>query len=174
MYWHCRLSSPKTPARTRWMGIIVTPYRIEKGMLPSMELQGWHQKEKNWFSWLNRYSCPWEALVNTQYRGTVCPRGEARGQRAEKKFLVSISLVLKCEFYFNTFLYVLRYLVNDFKCYYTRAWSTPKSDWLYSLQPKMEKLYTVNKNKTWSWLWLRPWTPYCQIQTEIEESRENH
>ena len=27
-------------------------------------------------------------------------------------------------------------------------WSTPKSDCLYSLQPKMEKLYTVNKNKT--------------------------
>ena len=53
-------------------------------------------------------------------------------------------------------------------------WSTPKSDWLYSLQPKMEKLYTVSKNKTGSWLWLRSWTPYCQIQTEIEESRENH
>ena len=44
-------------------------------------------------------------------------------------------------------------------------WSTPKSDWLYSLQPKMEKLYTVNKNKTRSWLWPRLWTPYCQIQT---------
>ena len=27
-------------------------------------------------------------------------------------------------------------------------WSTPKSNSLYSLQPKMEKLYTVNKNKT--------------------------
>ena len=27
-------------------------------------------------------------------------------------------------------------------------WSTLKSDGLYSLQPKMEKLYTVNKNKT--------------------------
>ena len=39
------------------------------------------------------------------------------------------------------------------------------SDWLYSLQPKMEKPYTVSKNKTRSWLWLRPWTPYCQIQT---------
>ena len=26
--------------------------------------------------------------------------------------------------------------------------STLKSDWLYSLQPKMEKLYTVGKNKT--------------------------
>ena len=44
-------------------------------------------------------------------------------------------------------------------------WSIPKSVWLYSLQPKMEKLYTVSKNKTWSWQWLRSWTPYCQIQT---------
>ena len=44
-------------------------------------------------------------------------------------------------------------------------WSTPKSDWLYSLQPKIEKLYTFSKNKTGSWLWLRSWTPYCQIQT---------
>ena len=43
-------------------------------------------------------------------------------------------------------------------------WSTPKSDWLYSLQPKMEKLYTVSKNKTWSGLWLRSWAPYCKIQ----------
>ena len=42
-------------------------------------------------------------------------------------------------------------------------WSTPKSDWFYSLQPKMEKLYTVNKNKTGSWLWLRSWTPHCKI-----------
>ena len=29
-------------------------------------------------------------------------------------------------------------------------WSAPKSDGLYSLQPKMEKLYTVSKNKTGS------------------------
>ena len=29
-------------------------------------------------------------------------------------------------------------------------WSTPKSDWLYSLQPEMEKLYRVSKNKTGS------------------------
>ena len=44
-------------------------------------------------------------------------------------------------------------------------WSILKSDWLYSLQLKMEKLYTVNKNKTGSWLWLRSWSPYCKIQT---------
>ena len=43
-------------------------------------------------------------------------------------------------------------------------WSTPKSDWLYSLQPKMEKLYTVSKNKTKSWLWFGSWTSYWQIQ----------
>ena len=33
-------------------------------------------------------------------------------------------------------------------------WSIQKLDWLYSLQPKMEKLYIVSKNKTRSWLWL--------------------
>ena len=33
--------------------------------------------------------------------------------------------------------------------------------------------YTVSKNKTRSWLWLRSWTPYYQIQMQIEESREN-
>ena len=41
----------------------------------------------------------------------------------------------------------------------------PKSDWLYSLQSKMEKLYTVSKNKTRSWLWLRSWTLSCKIQS---------
>ena len=53
-------------------------------------------------------------------------------------------------------------------------WATLKSDWLYSLQTKMKKLYIVNKNKTRNWLWLRSWTPYYQIQTQVEESRENH
>ena len=56
------------------------------------------------------------------------------------------------------------------------TWTSPesilKSDWLYSLQPEMEKLSAVSKNKTRSWL--RSWTPYCQIQTETEESRKNH
>ena len=56
--------------------------------------------------------------------------------------------------------------ITQEKTLYTiTRWSIPKSDWSYSLQPKMEKLYTVRKNKTGSWLWLRSWTPYCQIQT---------
>ena len=39
---------------------------------------------------------------------------------------------------------------------------------------KREKLFTVSKNKSWSYLWLRSWAPYCKIQAQIEESRENH
>ena len=31
-----------------------------------------------------------------------------------------------------------------------------------------EALYS-QQNKTGSWLWLRSWIPYCQIQTDIEE-----
>ena len=44
-------------------------------------------------------------------------------------------------------------------------WSILKSDWLYSLQPKVEKLHTVSKNKTRCLLCLSSWTPYCKIQT---------
>ena len=44
-------------------------------------------------------------------------------------------------------------------------WSISKSDCIYSLQPKMEKLYTFSKIKIRRWLWLWSWTPYCQIQT---------
>ena len=43
-------------------------------------------------------------------------------------------------------------------------WSIPKPDWLYSLQPKMEKLYKVSKNTTWNWLWLRSSAPYYTIK----------
>ena len=43
------------------------------------------------------------------------------------------------------------------------TWTSP--DGQHQNQPKMEKLYTVSKNKTGSWLWFRSWTPYCQIQT---------
>ena len=41
-------------------------------------------------------------------------------------------------------------------------WSIPKSDRLYSLQPKMEKLYTVSKTR-WGADCIRSWIPYCQI-----------
>ena len=34
-------------------------------------------------------------------------------------------------------------------------WSITKSDWLHSLQQKMDKYHTDSKNKTRSWLWFR-------------------
>ena len=37
--------------------------------------------------------------------------------------------------------------------------STSKSNRLYTLQSKMEKLYTVSKSKLWHWLWLRSLAP---------------
>ena len=48
-------------------------------------------------------------------------------------------------------------------------WSTPKSDRLYSMQPKMEKLYTVSKNKTRSWLWLRTWNPIVKFRLKLKK-----
>ena len=71
---------------------------------------------------------------------------------------------------------VSKHSSNNIRDDYT--WISPdgqyrKSDWLYSLQRKIEKLYTVIKDKTRNWLWLRSWTPYCEIQTYIEDSREN-
>ena len=51
-------------------------------------------------------------------------------------------------------------------------WSILKSDWLYSLQPKMEKLYTVSKNKTGSWLWLRSWLLIAKCKLKLKKSRE--
>ena len=48
-------------------------------------------------------------------------------------------------------------------------WSTLKSDWLYSLQQKMEKLSTVNKNKTRSWRWLRSRTPYAKFRLKLKK-----
>ena len=48
-------------------------------------------------------------------------------------------------------------------------WSTPKLDWLYPLQLKMEKLYTVSKNKTRSWLWLRSWTLIAKFRLKLKK-----
>ena len=39
-------------------------------------------------------------------------------------------------------------------------------------QPKMEKLYTVSKNKTRSWLWFGSWTPSCQIHNDLKKVKK--
>ena len=48
-------------------------------------------------------------------------------------------------------------------------WSILESDWLHPLQLKMEKLYTVSKKKTWSWLWLRSWATYSKFRLKLKK-----
>ena len=93
-------------------------------------------------TWSNRQVCPWSTKWSRAKANRVLPR--------------------KCTGHTNHTLPTTQ--AKTLHMGITR-WSTPKSDWLYSLQPKMEKLYTVSKSKTRSWLWLRSWTPYCQMQT---------
>ena len=106
----------------------------------------WNAKIKSRNTWSNRQIWPWNAEWSTAKANRVLPR--------------------KCTGHSK---YPLPTTQEKALHKDITRWSTPKSDWLYSLQPKMEKLYTVNKNKTRH----TSWTPYYQIQTQIEESREN-
>ena len=50
------------------------------------------------------------------------------------------------------------------------TWTSPDGQYWNQIgyiicSQKMEKFYNASKNKTGSWLWLKSWTPYCQIQT---------
>ena len=51
----------------------------------------------------------------------------------------------------------------------TTRWSILKAAWLYFLQPKMEKLYSVSKKKTRSWLWLRSWTLIAKFRLKLKK-----
>ena len=46
------------------------------------------------------------------------------------------------------------------------TWVSCITDRFFTISATWEApgVYTVSKNKTWSWLWLRPRVPYCQIQ----------
>ena len=63
----------------------------------------------------------------------------------------------------NTLVIANTFFQQHKRRFYT--WTSPDGQYWNQLQPKTEKLYIVGKNKTRSWLWLRSWTPYCQIQT---------
>ena len=94
--------------------------------------------------------------ISHNYICVLCTLGKTNeaGQR-QKEFCPEKALVIA-----NTLFQEHKTLHMDII-----RWSTPKLDWFYSLQAKMEKLYAVSKNKIRRWLWLKSWTPYCQIQT---------
>ena len=80
------------------------------------------RKSRN--TWSNRQIWPW----NTEWRRTKTNRVLPRKCTGHSKHLLPTTQE--------------KILYMDI----TR-WSTSKSDWLYSLQPKMEKLYTVSKKQ---------------------------
>ena len=75
---------------------------------------------------------------------------------------------IKITLFFPLSFYHKRQELNPFKHMDITRCSVLKQVWLYSLQLKMEKLYTVSKNKTGSWLWLRSSAPHCKIQAQIK------
>ena len=90
------------------------------------------RKSRN--TWSNRQIWPWNAEWSRAKTNRVLPRehtGQTHTLFQQNKRRLYIDII---------------------------RWSTMKSDWLYSLQPNMDQLYTVSKNKTGSWLWLRSWT----------------
>ena len=91
-------------------------------------------------TWSNRQICPWT---------TKWSRSKANRVLQENTLVIANTLFQQHK----------RRLHMDI----TR-WPIPKSDWLYSLQVKMEKLYTLSKSKTRSWLWLISWADYSKIQ----------
>ena len=44
-------------------------------------------------------------------------------------------------------------------------WNSPSKNTGVGCHFLLQKLYTVSKHKTGSWLWLRSWIPYSKIQT---------
>ena len=101
-----------------------------------------HYSRKSRNTWSNRQILTWSTKWSREKANRILPRG-CTGH-SKHPILITQEKTLHTDI--------------------TR-WSTPRSDWLYSLQLKMEKFYIVSKNRTMSWLWLRSWTHYCQIQT---------
>ena len=138
------MAQPLMPKRWSWM-VLWRPTRPSRTKTKKSVLfivGNWNVKVRsqeipgvNWQIW------PWSTKWSRAKANRILPR-EYTGHR-KHPFAVTQEMILHMDI--------------------TR-WSILKSDWLYSLQPKMEKLYTVSENKTGSWLWLRSWIPYCQIQ----------
>ena len=111
---------------------------------------GWNAKRKSRNTWSNRQIWPWKTEWSRAKANRVLPREHTSHSKhplpttQEKTLHMNIT-----------------------------RWSIPKPDWLYSLQSKMENLYTVSKNKTGSCLWLGSWTPYCKFVLKLKKVDKN-
>ena len=101
------------------------------------------QSRKSRDTWRNRQVWPW----STKWSRTKANRILSRGYTGHNKYPLPTKWNDKMTLHIDI-----------------TKWSMPQSYWLYTLQPKIEKLCIVSKNKTWSWLWLRSSAPYYKIQ----------
>ena len=131
----------------------------------------------NWRSW--SWTVLWRptrpSRTNTQkrchfhYRGLECKNRKSRNTWNNGKFGLGVQNETGkrlIEIYQENTLIKANTLFQQHRTLHAdiTRWSILKWGWLYSLQPKMEKLYIVSKNKTGSWLGLRSWIPFWQIQ----------
>ena len=120
---------------------------------------------------LNQIPYDYTMEVRNIFKGLECKSRKSRNTWSNRKFDFGVRNEARhrlIEFCQENALVITNTLFQQHRRrLYT--WTSPdgqhQNDWLYSLQPKMEKVYTVSKNKTRSWLLLRSWTPYYQIQT---------
>ena len=87
------------------------------------ELKCKSRKSKD--TWSNRQICPWNTKWSREKANRVLPREYTGHSKHPHSTTQEMTLRMGII-----------------------TWSILKSDWLYSLQLKMEKLYTVSKNKT--------------------------
>ena len=151
------------------------PWTEEPGGLPSM---GPHRVGHGWsdLACMHVWRPTRPFRPNTpkrcpfHYRGLECKSRKSEISGVTGKFGCGVQNETGqrlIEFYQENTLVIANTLFQQHK---TRldTWTSPDGQYQnqidYSLQPKMEKLYTISKNKTGSWLLLRSWILYCQIQ----------
>ena len=103
----------------------------------------WNAKVGSWDIWNNRQVWPWSTKWSRAKVNRVLSRGHA--SQSKHPFPTTQERSLHMD------------ITNTNQ-------SIPKSDWLCSLQSKMEMLYIFSKNKTWSWLWLRSLASHSKLQ----------
>ena len=79
-------------------------------------------------TWSNRQVWPWNTKWSREKANRVLPREHTGHRKHPLPIIQEMTLPMDIT-----------------------KWSILKSDWLYPLQPMMEKLYTVISNKTWSY-----------------------
>ena len=132
---------PNHKCRRRWSWMVqwrpIRPSRTNTKKRCPFHHRGLECKSrKSRDTWINRQVWPWSTEWNTAKANRILWRGPTGYRKHPLPTTQETTLHM-----------------------HITRWSTLKSDWLYSLQPKMEKLYTVSKNNTGSWPWLRSWAP---------------